>query len=272
MGRNSQHPANNLPPRPPPNAGKPNGNNGAGNCNSMPNTQSTTTLQMKQTQQLHINQHGPNSPGIHVRCAFHNSYRNKIQMQCTPIHSLIHLFIHSYARLQVSAGQHMHLSGDMKSNVSVAAQQGIFFNQQHANKAQPPPNMNAGPGCNNNASNMNNNQQPHAQQPNNNPQSKCTPLLAKCSFENKQTNEQKTHFCFTDSANDSYSVSQTQTINFTQQNLRQRQAQQPPNQQAQQSQSQQHSQMGMQMNMAQQNPGKQSAHLCKCKSIDVSRQ
>lgn len=67
MGRNpSQHTANNLPPRPPPNAGKPNVNNGPGNCNPMPNTQSTTTLQMKQTQQLHINQHGPNSPGIHV--------------------------------------------------------------------------------------------------------------------------------------------------------------------------------------------------------------
>lgn len=59
----------------------------------------------------------------------------------------------------------------MKNNVSVAAQQGIFFNQQHANKGQPPPNMNAGPGCNTNASNMNSNQQPHVQQPNNNPQS-----------------------------------------------------------------------------------------------------
>lgn len=65
----------------------------------------------------------------------------------------------------------MHLSSDMKNNVSVAAQQGIFFNQQHTNKAQPPPNMNAGPGCNTNASNMNNNQQSHVQQPNNNPQS-----------------------------------------------------------------------------------------------------
>lgn len=74
--------------------------------------------------------------------------------------------------MQVSAGQHLHLSGDMKNNVSVAAQQGIFFNQQHANKGQPPPNMNAGPGCNTNASNMNSNQQPHVQQPNNNPQSK----------------------------------------------------------------------------------------------------
>lgn len=69
MARNpaqSQHTANNLPPRPPPNAGKPNVNTGASNCNPMSNNQSTTTLQMKQTQQLHINQHGPNSPGIHV--------------------------------------------------------------------------------------------------------------------------------------------------------------------------------------------------------------
>lgn len=58
-----------------------------------------------------------------------------------------------------------------------------------------------------------------------------------------------------DAANDSYSVSQTQTINFTQQTLRQRQAQQSTNQQAPPSQSQQHTQMGMQMNMTTQNPG-----------------
>lgn len=67
----------------------------------------------------------------------------------------------------------MHLSSDLKNNVSVAAQQGIFFNQQHTNKGQPPQNMNAGPGCNTNPSNMNNNQQPHIPQPNNNPQSTC---------------------------------------------------------------------------------------------------
>lgn len=75
---------------------------------------------------------------------------------------------------QVSAGQHMHLNGDLKNNVSVAAQQGIFFNQQHTNKAQPP-NMNAGPGgCNNNGNNPNNSQSSHAPQPNNNSQSMCT--------------------------------------------------------------------------------------------------
>lgn len=54
----------------------------------------------------------------------------------------------------------------------MAAQQGIFFNQQHANKGPPPQNMNSGSACNTNASNMNNNQQPHVPQPNNNPQSK----------------------------------------------------------------------------------------------------
>lgn len=58
-----------------------------------------------------------------------------------------------------------------------------------------------------------------------------------------------------DASNDSYSVSQTQTINFTQQTLRQRQAQPPNNQQTPQQQSQQQSQLGMQMNMAGQNPG-----------------
>lgn len=35
-----------------------------------------------------------------------------------------------FSYLQVSAGQHVHLSGDLKSNVSVAAQQGVYFNQQ----------------------------------------------------------------------------------------------------------------------------------------------
>lgn len=59
-----------------------------------------------------------------------------------------------------------------------------------------------------------------------------------------------------DAGNDSYSVSQTQTINFTQQTLRQRQTPQQANPQAPPSQSQQHSQMGMQMNMAAQNPGR----------------
>lgn len=63
-----------------------------------------------------------------------------------------------------------------------------------------------------------------------------------------------------DATNDSYSVSQTQTINFTQQTLRQRQAQQPNAQQAPQSQSQQQSQLGMQMNMNAQNSGENRAN------------
>lgn len=66
---------------------------------------------------------------------------------------------------QVSAGQHMHMNGDLKNNnISVTAQQGIFFNQQHTNKAQAS-NMNSGTGCN---SNINN---PNHSQPNNNSQS-----------------------------------------------------------------------------------------------------
>lgn len=67
---------------------------------------------------------------------------------------------------QVSAGQHMQLTGDLKPGVSVAAQQGMFFNQQQT------PNQ-TGPG----------------------------------------------------NQNDTYcTVSQSQTINFTQQSLRQRAA------------------------------------------------
>ncbi|CAH0553129.1 unnamed protein product [Brassicogethes aeneus] len=35
--------------------------------------------------------------------------------------------------IQVSAGQHLHLSGDLKGNVSIAAQQGMHFNQHSTN-------------------------------------------------------------------------------------------------------------------------------------------
>lgn len=171
------------------------------------------------------------------------------------------VFFSAFSLTQVSAGQHLHLSGDLKNNVSVAAQQGIFFNQQHANKAQPPQNMNAGA----NASNMNNsNQSPHVPQPNNNnPQSKlskCVPTFSHGALGNECQVFSPVCFlcsccCFSDATNDSYSVSQTQTINFTQQTLRQRQAQPPNAQQAPQSQSQQQSQLGMQMNMAAQNSG-----------------
>lgn len=87
------------------------------------------------------------------------------------------------------------MSSDLKNNVSIGQQQGIFFN--HAKKPQQPP-----------ANSSNGNHGP--------------------------TNSPNT-------ANDSFSVSQSQTINFTQQTIRQRQ--QSNNQTPSQSQtSQQHSQ------------------------------
>lgn len=42
---------------------------------------------------------------------------------------------------QVSAGQHMQLTGDLKPVVSVAAQQGMYFNQQTQNQAVPSANQ-----------------------------------------------------------------------------------------------------------------------------------
>ncbi|XP_076664615.1 neurogenic protein mastermind isoform X4 [Andrena cerasifolii] len=93
-----------------------------------PSGPGTSSLQINQAQQLHIN-----NPGHQI---------------------------------QVSAGQHMQLSGDLKPGVSVAAQQGMYFNQQQTQN-QP------GPGG------------------------------------------QTDTYC---------SVSQSQTINFTQQSLRQRAA------------------------------------------------
>ncbi|XP_014478883.1 PREDICTED: neurogenic protein mastermind isoform X4 [Dinoponera quadriceps] len=93
-----------------------------------PSGPGTSTLQINQAQQLHIN-----NPGHQI---------------------------------QVSAGQHMQLTGDLKPGVSVAAQQGMFFSQQQT--ANQP-----GPG------------------------------------------NQTDTYC---------SVSQSQTINFTQQSLRQRAA------------------------------------------------
>jgi len=75
--------------------------------------------------------------------------------------------ISGFVLLQVSAGQHMQLTGDLKPVVSVAAQQGMYFNQQQTQNQ-------AGPTAN-----------------------------------------QADTYC---------SVSQSQTINFTQQSLRQRAA------------------------------------------------
>lgn len=68
----------------------------------------------------------------------------------------------------MSAGQHLHLSGDVKSNLSVSAQQAMSFGQQNANKSQP--GMNTGVGCTNESKNIAGNQQgPHRM---NNPTSK----------------------------------------------------------------------------------------------------
>ncbi|XP_014209404.1 neurogenic protein mastermind [Copidosoma floridanum] len=87
-------------------------------------------------------------------------------------------------QIQVSAGQHMQLTGDLKPNiVSVATQQGMYFNQQHHHQHQQQ-------------------QQPQQAQ-----------------TEQQQQNAQG----IPGNQNDTYcTVSQTQTINFTQQNLRQR--------------------------------------------------
>ncbi|XP_043584789.1 neurogenic protein mastermind isoform X4 [Bombus pyrosoma] len=65
-----------------------------------PSGPGTSTLQINQAQQLHIN-----NPGHQI---------------------------------QVSAGQHMQLTGDLKPGVSVAAQQGMYFNQQQ-NQSQSGP-------------------------------------------------------------------------------------------------------------------------------------
>ncbi|XP_011184641.2 neurogenic protein mastermind isoform X2 [Zeugodacus cucurbitae] len=144
----------------------------------------TTTLQMKQTQQLHITQQG----GAHG--------------------------------IQVSAGQHLHLSGDMKSNVSVAAQQGIqFFNHQqqtHGSAAQQQQ------------------QQSHNQQQHQN-----TPNAQQQQQSQQQPNQNLNHG---NGASDGFTISQTQSLNFTQQHQ-----QQHHQQQQQQAQQQQPTQQNQQM-------------------------
>lgn len=49
--------------------------------------------------------------------------------------------LHISNQIQVSAGQHMQLTGDLKPVVSVAAQQGMYFNQQTQNQAVPSANQ-----------------------------------------------------------------------------------------------------------------------------------
>lgn len=122
-----------LPPRGTPGAGpnQPGSQGGPFTSSTPPRPPSgsgTSTLQINQAQQLHIT-----NPGHQI---------------------------------QVSAGQHMQLTGDLKPGVSVAAQQGMYFSQQQAQNQ-------AGPGG------------------------------------------QADSYC---------TVSQSQTINFTQQSLRQRAA------------------------------------------------
>ncbi|XP_049317274.1 neurogenic protein mastermind isoform X3 [Bactrocera dorsalis] len=160
-------------------------NAGAGNANSSqsgPNLHqqqqqqqsTTTTLQMKQTQQLHITQQG----GAHG--------------------------------IQVSSGQHLHLSGDMKSSVSVAAQQGIqFFNHQ---QQQP------------HGSSAQQQQQPHGQQHQN------TQNSQQQQQSQQQQNQNLNHG---NGPSDGFSISQTQSLNFTQQQQQQH-AQQQATQQNQQ--------------------------------------
>ncbi|XP_051155593.1 neurogenic protein mastermind-like isoform X3 [Leptopilina boulardi] len=93
-----------LPPRGTPGAG-PNqpGSQGPFTSSTPPRPPSgsgTSTLQINQAQQLHIT-----NPGHQI---------------------------------QVSAGQHMQLTGDLKPGVSVAAQQGMYFSQQQAQNQTGP--------------------------------------------------------------------------------------------------------------------------------------
>lgn len=51
------------------------------------------------------------------------------------------LNINQQGHIQVSAGQHLHLSADIKGNVSVATQQGMHFTQQHGPSPGGPQNQ-----------------------------------------------------------------------------------------------------------------------------------
>ncbi|KAK5649778.1 hypothetical protein RI129_000807 [Pyrocoelia pectoralis] len=207
-----------TPPRP----SSGHGGNGSG-----------TTLQINQAQQLHISQQGQG-------------------------HSI-----------QVSAGQHLQLSGDIKGNVSIATQQGMYFNQQAASNAQQasssqpqnassntqqnPVNQQAGSGLQNQTNQSQNVQQPgvhlpnsqlsNAQNPNQGPYGNISDLHGSSLSGNGPGvgmmgaggmggsgviplssghgvgmggNQHQ------NAIGDMYSMTQTQTINFTQQSLRQR--------------------------------------------------
>ncbi|XP_012255781.2 neurogenic protein mastermind isoform X6 [Athalia rosae] len=94
-----------LPPRGAQAGGGPNQTGSQGPFTSStpprpPSGPGTSTLQINQAQQLHIS-----NPGHQI---------------------------------QVSAGQHMQLTGDLKPGVSVAAQQGMYFSQQQAQNQSGP--------------------------------------------------------------------------------------------------------------------------------------
>ncbi|KAK0183289.1 hypothetical protein PV327_001343 [Microctonus hyperodae] len=94
-----------LPPRGAQGGGPNQNNSGQGPFTSStpprpPSGSGSSTLQINQAQQLHIS-----NPG-------HN--------------------------IQVSAGQHMQLTGDLKPGVSVAAQQGMYFSQQQTQNQSGP--------------------------------------------------------------------------------------------------------------------------------------
>lgn len=109
----------------------------------------------------------------------------------------------------------------MKSNVSVAAQQGVYFNQQQNPQQQSQPNQ-AGQGGNTNNSTLNTNPQNPQQQNLGNGQGNFVYFLYIYTFFN---NKYKKYSFFVDS----YSMSQSQSINFNQQQQqRQRQAQNNP--------------------------------------------
>lgn len=74
-----------------------------------------------------------------VRIALYNSLSNgykALKNIFNKVYCLVCIFIclvyhyYHYILFQVTAGQHVHLSGDIKGNVSIAAQQGMHFTHQ----------------------------------------------------------------------------------------------------------------------------------------------
>lgn len=96
-------------------------------------------------------------------CAKAYLFRSTRRILVSNITFLERLLIYfTFFEQKVSAGQHLHLSGDMKSNVSVAAQQGVYFNQQPNPQQQSQ--SQAGPGGNTNNNSLNTNSQNPQQQ------------------------------------------------------------------------------------------------------------